>query len=306
MTPAVADEAFPNRPITIVVPFTAGGGVDTFGRFIGEKLQARLGQPVIIENKPGAGGNIGANQVAKAKPDGYTLMVATNGVSINHWLHKDLPFDISTDLAPVGIFANQPVIVAVSPDVPANSMKELIDYAKANPAKVRYGTPGVGSPQHLATEMFINLSGAKMDHVPYRGATQLIPDVAAGRVPIMFGVLASTAPYIESKQLRALATGGAKRTEGAYAHLPTVGETVPGYEFGVWFGIMAPAGTPEPVLEKLSGALNAIAAQADFREQMTRSGYEVLSGSRAGMGETIRTDLGRFGTIMREIGIAAR
>jgi tripartite-type tricarboxylate transporter receptor subunit TctC len=297
---------YPSRPITLIVPFTAGGGTDTFGRILGGKLQERLGQTVVVENRAGAGGNIGAALAAKARPDGYTLVVVQNGVTINPWLHKDMPFDIEKDLTPVGIYTHLPMVVAVHPGLPVNTIGELISYSKENAGKVFYATPGVGTPQHLATELFIGMTGAKMNHVPYKGATDLFPDIVSGRSHVMFGVLSSTAPFINDKKLRALATGGKSRTTTMFSNLPTVAETVPGYEFSVWFGIMATAGTPQPVIEKLSAAFQEVVRLPDVRERLMALGYEPVAVTPAQMGQVIRSDLAQWGELTRKLGMAVR
>ena len=296
----------PVRPITLVVPFTAGGGVDTFGRILGGKLQERLGQPVVVENRAGAGGNIGAALAAKARPDGYTLVVVQNGVTINPWLHKDMPFDIEKDLSPVGIYAHLPMVVAVHPGMPVNTIGELIAYSKRNAGKVFYATPGIGTPQHLATELFIGMTGAPMGHVPYKGATDLFPDIVSGRSHVMFGVLSSTAPFINDKKLRALATGGKSRTSSMFPDLPTIAETVPGYEFSVWYGIMTTAGTPQPVVDKLSAAFLQIVELPEVRERLMSHGYEPVTIPPMQMRQIIRSDLSQWGDLTRKLGMAVR
>jgi len=303
---AAAEENYPGRPITVIVPFTAGGGVDTFGRILSEQLQEKLGQPVIVENRPGAGGNIGAAAAAKARPDGYTLLVVQNGVTINPWLHKDLSFDIKKDLTPVGLYANLPIVVAVNPSLPVNSIGELIAYSKARKSQVFYATPGTGTPQHLATELFISMTGAQMEHVPYRGATDLFPDIVAGRSQVMFGVLASTAPFIENRQLRALATGGKNRTISMFSDLPTIAETVPGYDFSVWYGIMATGGTPAPIIEKLSKAYLEIIRTPGVRQRLMSHGYEPIEMSPTQMRDVIHRDLEQWGELTRKLGMAVR
>lgn len=301
---ALAQEDYPNRPITLIVPFSSGGGVDSFGRIIARQLQQHLGQTVVVENRPGAGGNIGADMAAKAEPDGYTLVVAMSGVTINPWIYEDMSFDVETDLAPIGIYGHQPIIVAVSPPFPADSIQELIDYSRSHPGEVLYATPGIGTPQHMATELFISLSGADMEHVPYQGASELFPDVISSRVPVMFGVLASTAPYIESGQLKALATGGSAPPATMFTELPLIRDTVPEFNFSVWFGIMAPAGTPESILARLSETLKAAVATDTVQAEFAALGYEAEPGTREAMAETIAADLQRWGKVAREIGIA--
>lgn len=303
---AAADADYPSKPITMVVPFTAGGGVDTFGRILSEQLQEKLGAPVVVENRPGAGGNIGAAIAAKAKPDGYTLVVVQNGVTINPWLHEEMPFDIEKDLTPVGIYADLPIVVAVTPSLPVKSISDLISYTKEREGEVFYATPGTGTPQHLATELFISMTDAQMEHVPYRGATDLFPDIVTGRSQVMFGVLTSTAPYINNDQLRALATGGAERTVSMFSDLPTIAETVPGYEFSVWFGIMATGGTPQPIIEKVAKALEEAVNVPEVQERMKANGYEPVAVGPESMKQVIQDDLAKWGELTRQIGIAVR
>lgn len=243
---------------------------------------------------------------AKAKPDGYTLVVVQNGVTINPWLHEEMPFDIEKDLTPVGIYADLPIVVAVTPSLPVQSIADLISYAKERPGEVFYATPGTGTPQHLATELFISMTDAKMEHVPYRGATDLFPDIVSGRSQVMFGVLMSTAPYIHNNQLRALATGGAQPTVSMFSELPTIADTVPGYEFSVWFGIMATGGTPQPIVEKVAKALEDAMSTPAVQERMKGHGYEPVAVGPEAMKQVIKNDLAQWGKLTREIGIAVR
>jgi tripartite-type tricarboxylate transporter receptor subunit TctC len=301
---AMAQGAFPNRPLRIIVPFTPGGGNDVYARAVGAKLSERLGQPVIVENKPGAGGNLGADFVAKSPPDGYTLLLAQNGLSMVPHLTRNLPFDVTRDLAPVGIGASLPLAVAVNNDLPVRNIPELLAYAKANPGKLSYATPGIGTPHHLATEWFLNLTGTRMVMVPYKGAAGMITDLIGGQVQVLFGALNSILPQHQSGKLRIIALAE-KQRHPTFKDLPTISETVPGYETFFWFGLMAPAGTPEAILNRLSDEQRAIVTMPDVRERLAGAGFDIMPVGAAEMRRTMATELERWGKVVREANIKA-
>ncbi|MCX7154445.1 MAG: tripartite tricarboxylate transporter substrate binding protein [Proteobacteria bacterium] len=301
---AVFAQAYPNKPIRIIVPFTPGGGNDVYARTVGQKLSERLGQPVIVENKPGAGGNIGAELVARSAPDGYTLLLAQNGLTMAPFLSKSLPFDVMKDLAPIGIGVNLPMGLAVATSIPVKSVPELIAYAKANPGKLLYATPGIGTPHHLSTEMFLSMTGTTMVQVPYKGAAGMLPALMTGEVQVLFGALNSMLPHIQSGKIRGLALGDRQRNP-ILKDLPTVAETVPGYESVFWFGLMAPGGTPEAILNKLSEEQRVIVNLPDVRERLSKLGFEPNATTPNETRRIFTEELEKWGKVVRDAGIKA-
>ena len=299
---AGAQSDYPTRPIRIIVPFTPAGAMDTFGRAIGQKLSERLGQPVVVENKPGAGGNIGAEFVAKSVPDGYTLLVVFNGLTVLPWMSRSLPFDVMKDFAPIGIGVTQPIIVVVANKVPVKSINELIAYAKASPGKLSYATPGVGSVHHLATEWFMAMTGAKMVHVPYKGAAGMLADLLSGEVDVMFGAISSAGSHIKAGKMRAIALAEPQRLP-LFKDLPTVNESLPGYEVNFWFGLMAPAGTSDAILNKLSDEQRAIVTLPEVRERLAGIGFDSNPTSPAQMRQIMTTELKKWGKVVKDAGI---
>jgi tripartite-type tricarboxylate transporter receptor subunit TctC len=265
-------------------------------------LRGRLGQPVVVDNRPGAGGNIASELAARAAPDGYTLLMAANTVTINPFLYKEMSFDVARDLTGVAIIANSPVVLVVHPGQPIHSVAELITYAKANPGKLAYSTPGIGTPQHLAAELFKSMTQTDLTHIPYKGGAPAMTDLAAGQVQLSFAAINSAQPFIKSGRFRALATGDARRSPGA-GGLPTIGETVPGYEVGIWYGILAPAGTPKAIVDRLNRELSAIVQMNDVKSQMTEQGYENAVAPADRMNEQVRSDLEKWGRVAKQAGI---
>ena len=289
---------YPNRTIKIVVPFTPGGGNDVYARVVAQKLQERLGQPVVVENKPGAGSIVGANFVAKSAPDGYTLLVAQQALILLRLSPKPAPFDVLKDFAPVGIGATQPMVVAVTNSLPVKSISELISYAKEHPGKLSYATPGAGTPQHLSTEWFKGLTGINMVHVPYRGAASILTDLVSGEVQVMFGALNSAVPFIQAGKIRAIGVAERQRLP-QFKDLPTVSESVPSYLNTHWYGLMAPAGTPDAILNKLSEAQRAIVNMPDVREVLSRVGMDSNPSSAAEMKQRIAAELSIWGEVVK-------
>ena len=263
---SVNAQDYPTRPIKIVVPFTPGGGNDVYAREIAQKLTERMGQPVIVDNRPGAGGNIGADFVAKAAPDGYTLLLAQNGLTMAPLVSKNITYDFNKDLAPIGIGATLPLGIAVA--------TSLIAYAKKNAGKLSYGTPGIGTPHHLFTELFLNTTGTQMVHIPYKGAAGMLTDLISNQVQVVFGALNSMLPQFASGKIRIIALGEHQRNP-ILKDLPTVNETVPGYEAVYWFGLMATGGTPEAILNKLSEEQRLIVSTPEVRERLAIAGFDI-------------------------------
>ena len=299
-TPAAAQD-YPNKPLKMLVGYAPGGGSDIIARLISQNLQIKLGQPVVVENRPGAGGNIAASVTATARPDGYTLLMTPNTISMAPALYEKVPFDVVKDLTGVAIIANSPIVLIVHPTLPVNSIAELIQYAKSNPGKLSYSTPGVGTPQHLATELFKSMTASDIVHVPYKGGAPAVAAVVSGEVPLSFAAINSAKPFIDAGRVRAIAIGNATRS--SQIALPTIGETVAGYDVSIWYGVMAPAGTPKPVLDRLNSELAAIVQLPDVKEQMAKQGYENAVGPAAKMNAQIRADLEKWGRVVKQAGI---
>jgi len=295
--------AFPNRPLQIVVPFATGGGNDVMARMVAPALARQLGQSVIVDNKAGAGGNIGSQFVVRAPADGHTLLLATNTLTLNPFLLKSIPFDVNKDLAPIGTIANQPIVVVTHPSVPAKNIRELIAYLKREPGKLFYASPGNGTPHHFAAEMFKLVAGVSMNHVPYKGAVPALTDLIAGQVQVMFASVISALPFIREGRINALATAEGRRI-AILPDLPTVKEAaLPTYEATIWGGLMTTAGTPAATLNRLSEAMLAAVKQPDLTNQLTTAGFAIDAGSPDDMRNLIRTDLQQWGKVATAIGI---
>ncbi len=273
--PAAAQ--YPTRPITLVVPYAAGGGNDVIARIVAEKMATSLGQSIVIENRGGAGGTIATRQVARADPDGYTLLVATSSLAINPSLYPNAGYDPRKDFAGVGLIASSGNILLVHPSVPARSVGDLIALAKQQPGKLTFGSTGTGSSVHLAAELFAGMAGIKISHVPYKGSAPALNDLVGGHVTMIFSTAASAAGLVrDGSKVRALAVTGGKRS-AQFPELPTVAEAaLPGYEAVLHYGIVAPAGTPRPIIGKLNAALNAALATEDIKRRLALEGAEAL------------------------------
>jgi tripartite-type tricarboxylate transporter receptor subunit TctC len=296
--------AFPNRPVTIVVPFPPGGGTDTGARIVAQKLSVKWGQPVVIENRGGAAGQVGADYVAKAKPDGYTLLVGNIGTqSINPVLYKKLPYDADTAFAPVSLLAELPLAMMVNPQVAAKTPKEFIALAKSQPGKLSYSSSGAGGGPHLAAEMFKESTGTYILHVPYRGGGPAVSDLLAGHVQLSFLTVLEASGHIKAGKLRALAVTSSKRV-GALPEVPTLGETVlPGFNSISWIGLLAPAATPRELVEKLSADVREVLAEGDVKGRLTDLGAVPAGSTPAQFAQMIDSDRKRYARIIRERGI---
>ena len=265
-------QGFPNKPIRLVVTFPPGGAPDTLARVFSDKAQ--LGQPVVIDNVPGAGGNIGADKVAKAAADGYTLVMATVGThSINGSLYSKMPYDMVKDFVPVSHVASTPNLLVVNNDLPVKTVAELIAYLKANPNKLSFGSPGIGSSVHVSGELFKSLTGTSMQHVPYKGRQFAIPDLVGGSIQLMFDNMPSALPMARDGKIRAVAQTGATRSAAA-PDVPTVAETVPGFEATSWFAVFAPAGAPRDVVMKLNAEILRVFKLPDVVDKLRALGLE--------------------------------
>lgn len=299
--PAAAQD-FPTRPVTLVIPFAAGGSTDLVGRLIAERMSAELGQPVVVENKGGAGGNLGAAQVAKAAPDGYTILMGTVAThALNPTLYKKMPYDPVTSFAPVSLLVVVPNVLVVNPDFPAKTTEELIALLKKEPGKYSYASSGNGTPLHLSGELFKSMAGVDMQHIPYQGAGPALIDVISGQVPIMFDNLPSSSGHIKSGKLRALGVTTAKRAP-SFPDLPAIAEVVPGYETYTWNAVFAPAGTPPEVVAKLNAAANK--ALADPKVQARLADFSAVSvGSTPDeLGEHVKKEIAKWAPIVKASG----
>ncbi|HEX2566325.1 MAG TPA: tripartite tricarboxylate transporter substrate binding protein [Burkholderiales bacterium] len=303
---ASAADAFPDKPVRFVVGFTPGGPSDILARALGDKLAAQLGQPVVVENRPGAGGNIAAEAVARSAPDGHTWLLGNNSIlATNQALYRRLSYDPAKDFAPVALVAIQPNILVVHPAVPARSVTELIAYARQHPGKLNYASSGSGAAAHLAAELFKAMTGVDMVHVPYKGAQPALTDVLSGQDQLMFATSASVLPFIKAGRLRALAVTTPQRSP-ALPDLPTVSESgVPGFEATTWHGVVVPAATPAAVVAKLNEDINRALNDAQLRERLGALGAEVAGGSSAAFADYIAREIPKWTRVVKDSGAAA-
>jgi tripartite-type tricarboxylate transporter receptor subunit TctC len=299
-------QAYPAKPITVIVPFAAGGTTDILARVIGQALNKELGQSVIVDNRAGAGGNIGAQLAAKAAPDGYTLFMGTVGThAINQSLYKKMPFDPVKDFAPLTRVAMVPNLLVAHPSKPYKTVKELIAYAKANPGKVNFGSSGSGSSIHLSGELFNALAKVDMVHVPYKGSAPAVSDLIGGQIDIMFDNMPSAIQHVRAGKLRPLAVTTAKRAP-ELPEVPTIAEAgVPGYEATSWFGMFAPAGTPAPVVARLHGALVKVLADPEVKKKLAEQGAEPYSEKPEQFAEFIRKETAKWSKVVKDSGASA-
>jgi len=294
---------YPDKPIKLIVPQAAGSATDTVARILGAELAKEVGQQIIIDNRPGGALTLGVDLTAKADPDGYTICMGPIGaLAINRHMVAKLPYDIERDLQPIALVTRGHLLLAVSPTLPFQSVQEIIDYAKQNPGKLLNASSSNGSPGHVGGELFKYMSGTDIVHVPYRGGAAAINDLIAGRVHLMFESLNSIAPHAKSGTVRPLAVSGARRSPG-FPDLPTVAEAgVPGYAAPTWSGVIAPAGVPRPIIERLNAAINRAIASQIFRDRFASIGDEPAGGSPEDFAEVIRSDSAKWGDVIRRAG----
>jgi len=298
---AVLGQAYPSKPIRLIVPFAAGGGNDNVARLVGKRLSDSLGQQLVIDNRPGAGGVLGAELAAKAAPDGYTLFlggVASHAVNPN--LNDRLPYDPIRDFAPVVLLASAPLVLVVHPSVPADSVKAFVALARSKPGQLNYASNGNGSSSHLAAAMFDSMTGVDMVHVPYKGLSPALADLLSGRVQVMFSSVVAILPHIKAEKLRGLAVTGSRRLP-SMPNLPTIAESgLPGYEASSWYGVLAPAGTPREIVARLNSELVKVLDQPEVRGSLLAEGAEPIGGTPEQFAAHIRSEKERLGKLIRE------
>ncbi len=302
--PALA-QTYPSKPIRLIVPFPAGGATDILARALSIKLGEKLGQALIVENRPGAGGTIGSDAAAKSVADGYTLLLATSSThSIGPAINPKIPYDAVADFTPLGYVATSPNVVLVPNSSPAKSVRELIDYAKKNPGKLNYASSGNGTIVHLTTELFKAMANVYMLHIPYRGTALAIPDLVSGKIDVLFDSLVTGLPHVKDGKLRALAVTSAARTTLA-ADLPAVAEVLPGFESTTWFGLYGPKGLNADIVLRINAALNAALADPDVKERFARLGAEPTGGSAPRFAQVVKADHDKWKAIIADRKITA-
>ncbi len=301
--PATAADVYPSKTIRLVVPFAPGGGSDIVARLLSPKMTEALGQTVVVDNRAGASANLGAAIVAKAAPDGYTLLLANANYTINPSLFKSLPFDPVREFAPVALLANVTNVLAIHPSIPAKSVKELISFAKAHPGQLNFASPGNGTSSHLAGELFRQVAKIEVVHIPYKGATPAITDLIAGQVSFTMASVLSVLPYAKQGRLRMLAVTTAKRS-GALPDIPTISEAgLPGFEVSNWYGILATGGTPRPAVDRLNSELARIARVPDLAEKLAAQGADPATGTPEEFERFIQAELKKWAAVVRSAGI---
>lgn len=299
--PSAQAQNWPTKPVRFIVPFTPGGGNDTIARLIGQKLTTVIGQQVVIDNRAGAGGTIGAEAAARSAPDGYTMFlagVATHGINPN--LRKKLPYDPVKDFEPVSLIAQAPLLVVVHPSLPVRNTRDLIALAKAKPGQVTYASNGAGGSSHMAVELFNMMTNTKMLHVPYKGLSPALTDLISGQVQVMFSSAVAMLPQVKAGRLRAIAMTGSKRSP-ALPDLPTVAESgVPGYETGSWYGVVMPAGTPKPIVNRLAKEIATIAKSPEINERLVDDAAIPVGSTPEEFGAFIRKELARWAKVVRQ------
>jgi tripartite-type tricarboxylate transporter receptor subunit TctC len=302
-SPAYAQaQTYPSRPIRVVVPFAPGGAVDIVARMVSLRLGEALHQTVVVDNRAGAGGTLGTDIVAKARPDGYTLLIGSMGVAVNAVLYPKLPYDTLTDLAPITMLAEQPNIVVVHPSVPAKSVRDLITLAKAKPGQIAYGSGGVGSNSHFATVLFLMMADIEMLHVPYKGLGPAITELVGGQVQMAMSNVSTALPHVKSGKLRLLAVTTKKRFP-LFPELPTVSESgVPGYESSGWYALWAPAGTPRDIVAKLNSEVTRILTSATMKEQLGAQGLEAIPTSPDAFAKQLRVEMAKWAKVVNATG----
>lgn len=303
-TPAKAATGYPSKPVRMLVPFVAGGGTDLVARAVAQKLSDRTGQSFVVDNRPGAGGRIAMETTKQAVPDGYTLTMISGSTTASSTMHKDLPYDMGKDFAPISQVTQQPYVVLVPSAVPVKSIPELIALAKAKPGALNYGSSAAGGMQHLAGTLLSQRAGISMVHVPYKGGGQVMVELAAGQVQLAFLNPLGARPHMTAGRIRGIAVTTLKRAQ-AFPDLPAISETLPGFDVGNWYGIVAPLQTPQPVVQFLYQQVRAIIADPEVRSRMEKEGSELVGSTPKEFGVHIRNELQMWGRLIRETGMRA-
>jgi tripartite-type tricarboxylate transporter receptor subunit TctC len=298
-------QGYPARPVKIIVPFAAGGPADIYARFVGERLQSSLGQPFVVENRPGGGAVVGTDAVAKSTPDGYTLLMMSNTHTVNESLIQNKPYQLLRDLVPVAPVNYSDLVMVVHPSVPANTLAEFIALAKAKPGGLNYASSGPGTPYHMAGELFKSMAGVDIVHIPYKGSSGARTDILGGQVQMMFDAITTMAPNVRAGKLKALATSGKTRSP-VLPEVPTVSEAgVAGYDAVIWLGIMAPAGTPKAIVDRLNAEITRATNAPETREAWSRQGAVVMSMTPDEFGRFMREDIEKWARVVKISGAKA-
>jgi len=299
-----AAQTYPTRPVKIIVPATTGGAIDVIARVVAEKMTASLGQPVVVENKPGASNNLGTDFVAKSAPDGYTLVIVASSHATNKHLFKNLGWDPVKDFEPIVYTHVVPLLLTVHPSVPAKTVPELVAWIKANPDKAVCAHSGNGSSLHMAAELFISMTNTKMQLVPYKGSSAAHPDLLAGRTVMIFDTITAISSHVKAGSLRGIAVTTTTRSS-MFPDIPTIAESLPGYDAATWGGILAPAGTPKEIVAKLNAAVNAALKMDDVRAKLEGAGIQIQGGTPEHFGNVIKGEVEKWGRIVKAAGIQA-
>ncbi len=300
---ATAQSAYPNKPLRLVVTFPTGGAPDILARLFSEKAQ--LGQPIVVDNKPGAGGNIGADIVARSPGDGYTLVLGTVGThAINGSLYEKIPYDMVKQFSPISLIASAPNLLVVNNDLPVKTVAELVTYMKANPNKLSFGSPGIGTSVHVSGELFKSMTGTQMTHAPYKGRQYAIPDLMGGSIQLMFDNMPSALPMARDGKIRAIAVTTAKRSNAA-PDIPTVAETIPGFEATTWFALFAPANTPRPVIDRLSAEVQRVYRLPEVQERLKTLGLEAVLSSPEELTRYQASEIAKWAKVVKDSGARA-
>lgn len=302
----LADDAYPNKPIKIIVPFTPGTGIDILARVLGQRMNETWKVAVVVENRPGASGNIGTEAAARSPADGYTLLMTANTIVLNRSLFKRIPYDPVKDFEPVAPLALGSLALAAHPSLNAKTAKDLIDLAKKNPGKINYGSPGNGTPHHLAMELFKQRAGIELTHVPYKGSGGAVQDLLGGQIQVMFLPIHVARPLIETHKLNLLTAGGAKRSP-VTPNVPSLAEAtgIGDIDVDIWYALYVPAGTPKPIVEKLSRTTNELLKRADIKESLIKQGLTPTGGSPEDLEELTKRDLDRWSRVVHQAKIEA-
>jgi tripartite-type tricarboxylate transporter receptor subunit TctC len=295
--------SYPARPVRLIVPFAPGGGTDASARLIAQKLTESFGKSVVVDNRAGGGGTVGVETAVNATPDGYTMLLISASYATNAAIYK-LPYDAVNDITPITQVFDSATVVALHPSVPVTSVKELVAYARAKPGGLNYGSSGTGGITHLSTELFDQLAGTRMTHVPYRGTGPAMNDLLGGQIQLIFGAVASVMPHVNTKKLRGIAVTSAKRSIGA-PDLPPIAETIPGYEAAIWYGVIGPKGLPKQVVERWTSEIDRIIGLPEMKERMVREGFERVEVSPARFHELLKREVSKWNRVVKKGNIRA-